>query len=310
MVSPNLRVPHATTRAARDRRNCAAAGGTRGQRSDGAVVEQPGRCRPSNTKQLATHAGPLGFRWCLSRFGGWLRRVTQRLLLIETVARLQYCANGWRTRQKRSNCFGSRLAADDRRRPAHDDWALFIAEVLRLEGVLSQLNGHVGAEIAAAAQPLADRFRAVGMGGVQKAAREILKCWTRLESLTGPIADLREWEREWAPTRVIDARTFDAVLANFAGASSHVWCNFYARLPRSGVYEAEAVKDVRHNLWRALRFVFETGVVLTRIRGTDSLPPYWRDVTDTYNDRLAAQYHGQPLDQEPSTVGAPPTAIN
>lgn len=174
-----------------------------------------------------------------------------------------------------------------------DDWGALVADVTRLANTLRTTEHGTSPEIAAAVHPLTVRFRTVGMGGVHVAVREILQDWVRLQNLAGPLTYLREWEGEWAGTRIIDVRTFGDVLETFDQRSSHVWCDFFARLPDSGALEERMLPDLRANAQLALRFLYDTATIITRIRGAHALPPFWQTATTAYNKSLAGQYDAE-----------------
>jgi hypothetical protein len=169
-------------------------------------------------------------------------------------------------------------------------WASLVTDVVRLTDLVRQTGADVSSELTAAIRPLTVRFRMVGMGGVHVAISEIAQDWARLRQIASSSTYLREWENEWASTRIIDVRTFTDILRAFDERGSHEWCDFFARMPDPAAPNEAVLTQVGQNAHRALRFLYETGTVLARLRGPRNLAQYWLSALAAYNDAQASQY--------------------
>jgi len=179
-------------------------------------------------------------------------------------------------------------------RDSEEEWAIVIADVIRLVDLLRSADEIVESEITAAVRPLTELLRHVGLGTVYAAADEILHDWTRLQTLAGPHNYLRRWEAEWIGLHSIDMRSFKDVLETLGQPSSHAWQDFFARLPAHGTLSgSDMALELRKNALLALRFLHDTATILMRIRGRAAVPSAWQTAQVAYEQYLATRYIDQ-----------------
>jgi hypothetical protein len=102
--------------------------------------------------------------------------------------------------------------------------------------------------------------------------------------------------------RVVDVRTFDDILETFGGRSSHIWCDFFARLSDGDVTANTSLEKLRSNVRLALCFLYDVGTILTRLRGAHALPPFWHTAIAAYNHVLEKQYDSVTIDARAANV--------
>ncbi|SNT66226.1 hypothetical protein SAMN05421812_1357 [Asanoa hainanensis] len=127
---------------------------------------------------------------------------------------------------------------------------------------------------------LQKQLQGAEIGFVLRSARDIQRDWLTLRAAARNAVGLHVWERSFT---FADARgrSFDDLLASFAGGASYGWWDHFAQADGSSPHS----RANEFFAGEALRWVCDAGLVMEAILGRDAVDPAWRKARDLWDDR-------------------------